>query len=122
MVRYHSAKSGTRRWPMAVFFNCLDLAALNAWVLYREVTGSNISRRNFLLKLVTSLCGYDEENVQIQGQVQGRPALLKRRQCQIGINRCENKSSAICSQCTKVCCGKHTHQKTLRNICASCYK
>ena len=33
------------------FFYILDLTAVNAWVVYTEVTGEKISRRNFLSSL-----------------------------------------------------------------------
>ena len=55
MVKHFSTKSASRRWPLAVFYNLLDMAAINAWILYRECTGSNTSRRNFLLELAEEL-------------------------------------------------------------------
>jgi len=36
---------------MHVFYNILDLAGINAWVLYKETTGENISRKDFLFQL-----------------------------------------------------------------------
>lgn len=53
MARKYSTKVSSRRWPLQVFYNILDLAATNALVLYREVTGTKISWRDFLLKLIT---------------------------------------------------------------------
>lgn len=55
MARKYSVKSGSRRWPLQVFFNILDLAAINAWVLYNEITGENISRKDFLFQLAEEL-------------------------------------------------------------------
>ena len=49
------SKRGTRRWPVAVIYNILDLACMNAFVLYKEKTGDSISRRDFIFKLVTEL-------------------------------------------------------------------
>ncbi|GFU06343.1 uncharacterized protein TNCV_4766221 [Trichonephila clavipes] len=43
------------RWPLQVFFNILDLAGINAWILYKQTTGENISRQDFLLKLAVEL-------------------------------------------------------------------
>ena len=43
------------RWPVHVFFNILDLAGINAWDLFKGVTRSTITRRNFLLKLASEL-------------------------------------------------------------------
>ncbi|XP_027856877.1 uncharacterized protein LOC114134454 [Xiphophorus couchianus] len=39
MVREYSVRAGTRRWPVAVFYNMIDMAALNAHVLYQACTG-----------------------------------------------------------------------------------
>ena len=53
MVRQYSFKAGTRRWPVAAFDNILDLAGINAFVLYKKKTGDKVSRRSFLFKLAT---------------------------------------------------------------------
>ena len=36
MARQYSAKEGTRRCPVAVFYNILDLAGINAFVVYKK--------------------------------------------------------------------------------------
>ena len=36
MARQYSVKAGTRRWPVAVFYNILDLVGINAFVLYKK--------------------------------------------------------------------------------------
>jgi hypothetical protein len=38
MCKMYSTKAGSRRWPLAVFFNVLDLASVNAKILYSEVS------------------------------------------------------------------------------------
>ncbi|KAF3837718.1 hypothetical protein F7725_009486, partial [Dissostichus mawsoni] len=55
MARQYSVKGGTRRWPVAVFYNVLDLTAINAWVLYRSCMSQNIPRRDFMLQLAQEL-------------------------------------------------------------------
>ncbi|MGH0124309.1 UNVERIFIED_CONTAM: hypothetical protein FKN15_066026 [Acipenser sinensis] len=52
MARQYSVKASSRRWPVVVFYNVLDLAA---FILYKECTRGNISRRDFILKLATEL-------------------------------------------------------------------
>jgi hypothetical protein len=44
--------SYSRRWSVLVFFNILDTAAINAWMLHKEVTGNKISGYHFNLRLV----------------------------------------------------------------------
>ena len=55
MLRMMSCRSATRRWPVAVWQNLLDIAALNGWIIYREVTGSKISCKEYLLSLIKEL-------------------------------------------------------------------
>ena len=55
MARQYSVKADTRRWPVAVFYNILDLAAINVFVLHKKQTGNKVSRRDFLFKLATEL-------------------------------------------------------------------
>ncbi len=49
MARNYSVNAGSRRWPLQVFYNILDLAAINAWILYKTVMQKDLSRRNFIL-------------------------------------------------------------------------
>ena len=55
MARQYLAKAGTRQWSISVFYDILDLACIDAFVLYKGRTGSSISRRDFILKLATEL-------------------------------------------------------------------
>ena len=52
-----STKAGCRRWPLAVFYNVLDLAGLNAYILFKKATGTNLQRRTFLMQLSAELRG-----------------------------------------------------------------
>ncbi|XP_072562559.1 uncharacterized protein [Paramormyrops kingsleyae] len=54
-VRMYSVRAATRRWPVAVFYNMLDLAAVNAYVLYKACTGWKGKRRLFLSLLAKEL-------------------------------------------------------------------
>ena len=55
MARQYLVKADTCRWPVAVFYNILNLAGINAFVLYKKRTGDKISRRDLLFKLATEL-------------------------------------------------------------------
>ena len=43
MARRYSTRAAASRWPVHVFYNVLDLAAINAWTIYRGVTGEEMS-------------------------------------------------------------------------------
>ena len=55
MARRYTVNAASRRWPVQFFYNILVLAAINAHVLYKLVTGSKISRRRYLLRLSKEL-------------------------------------------------------------------
>ncbi|XP_031627785.1 piggyBac transposable element-derived protein 4-like [Contarinia nasturtii] len=61
MLSCYSCKRKTNRWPMVVFSNIIDISALNAFVIFKEVspnwqtTQKTTLRRNFLRELGYSL-------------------------------------------------------------------
>ena len=55
MTRKYIVNAASRRWPVQFFRKILDLAAINAHILYKLVTGSKISRRRYLLRLSEEL-------------------------------------------------------------------
>ena len=55
MVRLYTTHAATRRLPMAVWTNILDMAGLNSWILFRKTSGSRISRCDFILQLFEEL-------------------------------------------------------------------
>ncbi|KAI5608003.1 dual specificity protein phosphatase 26 isoform X1, partial [Silurus asotus] len=56
MARMFSIRAATSRWPVAFFYNMLDLAAANAFILYKACTGWTFKRRLFLRLLAKELC------------------------------------------------------------------
>ena len=52
----YTAKSVSRRWPIQVFFNIFDMAAINAWIICKETTGINIKRRDFIFNITEKVC------------------------------------------------------------------
>ena len=96
-----SVKSGSRRWPIHVFFNVLDLAAINAWVLYKEVTGVTISRREFILQLCEELRSEYIEDRQSKKQRQEPLQSTSTRQ-EATINRKRKKCTIGCARETKL--------------------
>ena len=59
MVRQCSTRCQTRRWPSGVFYNTLDLALLNASVIFKEVNDIATTRRQFQMRLTEQLCGFE---------------------------------------------------------------
>ena len=63
MARKFSRKAGSRRWSPPVFYNILDLAAINAWILYKETARVIISSKKSIYQLPDKL-GSDLRNKQ----------------------------------------------------------
>lgn len=123
MLRMTSSRCATRRWPVAVWENLLDIVALNAWILFTEVTGSKISRKDFLLSLIEILTKKQEApNPKKCVRVDNYPEpTTKRRKCEKV--SCRNKASASCASCGMHLCGTHcadSVQKVSLSACEKC--
>uniref|UniRef100_A0A1A9V4M7 PiggyBac transposable element-derived protein domain-containing protein n=1 Tax=Glossina austeni TaxID=7395 RepID=A0A1A9V4M7_GLOAU len=65
MAKKYSAKSKCQSWVLQVFFNILDLAGVNAWLLYKETTGEEISGQKFLFQLAEEIGAEYQKEKQI---------------------------------------------------------
>ena len=124
MLRQLSTRSQTRRWPMSVFYNILDMCALNAWIIYKSVNKSSISRRDFQLSLLKELCSktfLDSENSQSQHPTEIQNVSLPRKRAHCAFKKCKNMSATVCIKCRNCICGKHSNgSKISFIICRSC--
>ncbi|CAK9803942.1 PiggyBac transposable element-derived protein 4 [Anthophora quadrimaculata] len=120
MARNYSVKSKSRRWPLQVFFNILDLAGINAWVLYKETTGGEITRQEFLFQLAEELAIEYQQELSKENQpipiASTSTGSRERKTCQIRYCK-DNKTNKICLKCKKYVCGKCTVEKP---ICKKC--
>ena len=63
MVRTYTCKRMTRRWPVALFYNMIDVSAVNAYIEWQQLHGENNRnfskkrRRKFLIHLGKELAG-----------------------------------------------------------------
>lgn len=128
MARFYSTKAGSRRWPVQVFYNVLDLACINAIILYREVTGLKISRREFILQLAIELqkmlvtkneTGSDMDVDLDDNMETDKSNQSTRKQCQIRYCK-NNKTSNVCCKCKRAVCGKCTGKTEKTVICRKC--
>ena len=132
MARFHTCKSSSRRWPVAVFFNILNCACINSYVVYCSTMKVKLSRRQFLLELIKELCKpkygvgsathYPAATQMSRNVLPANTAEIhqarKRKECQFV--SCGNKSSSFCQNCKKVCCNKHTSSKVTIVTCKNC--
>ena len=119
MARKYSMKAGSFRWPIQVFFNILDLVAINAWILYKEYTRSKISRKEFIFCLAEELTGENKDNICQRSDASFlSPSMSEvRKSCQVGYCK-KNRSNNYCIYCKKIVCGKCTNNT--QYICKKC--
>jgi len=123
MAKKYTCRTGTRRWPIHSFQNTLDLAAINAWVLYKEVTKEKISRRTFIRKLSEELA---ESQVQKRSCIPGQAPFAinsedetqPKKFCQVKVSCKRNRSVGVCNQCKKSLCGTCT--TLVQRVCKKC--
>jgi hypothetical protein len=112
MCRQMSTKAGTRRWPLAVFFNILDMGGINSWIIFKKNTGINMSRRNFIRQLAEQLTGYSHESTQ---PTEMNEKLDKRVRCEVRSSCRRNLTSTLCISCKRPVCGM-----CLQKLCCDC--
>ena len=66
MVRSYSTKRMNRRWRLVLFYNVIDVSAINAFIIWQGINYKNGNicmrqRRKFLISLGKELCGITEE-------------------------------------------------------------
>ncbi|XP_026215427.1 activating transcription factor 7-interacting protein 1 isoform X2 [Anabas testudineus] len=116
MVHDYSVRKGTQRWPVSVFYNLIDMAALNAHVLYQACTGEKERRADFLDHLATELAhsyvtgkkAMKEQELQNQPTT---PSPGKRALCQVKHCCTANRTTKRCAGCYRYTCGQCIKQK-----------
>lgn len=120
MSRLYSTHTCSRRWPLAVWANMLDIAVINAWVVFKKCSQSDISRRDFIIKLAETLIGKHDGNQQQNDQAHPCYENRKRKRC--ASSNCRNMTNAICRKCQKYICGNCAEKgsKAITLICNKC--
>ena len=70
MARKYNVKPGSRRWPLQVFYNILDLSAINAQILHKDTTGIKISIKYFIFQLDEELVSGNEDTFNSHSNLQ----------------------------------------------------
>ena len=123
MSKQLSTHSPCFRWPVAVWNNILDIAEINAWIIFRKATGQAISRRQFILNLCQQL---SEDYCQKRERLRPRPTIdipenivPQRRQCQ-ATRQCKNMTVTVCKACFRPTCGSCTKPEANRITITTC--
>ncbi|XP_050313063.1 uncharacterized protein LOC126748103 [Anthonomus grandis grandis] len=145
MVKQYSARRIYNRWPMAIFGQLLDIAALNSFILwdikYPKIKKSKDDRRYFLLQLGESLV---KEYIVRRYNNSGRLSktlrqymrdvvpdlasppvenqnerLVKSGRCYLCDRNRDRKSRQLCKECQNFVCAEH-HVKEVNKNASLC--
>ena len=127
MVREYSCARQTRRWPLAVFMNMLDVAAVNAYVLYMTKTPGFAANRSHKRRLFLRQLAEDLVGPQVARQravpAPNLPALgkkaVKRARCSICPRNKDTKVQKQCVICDNFVCPLHSKESKL-TMCTTC--
>ena len=61
MLRCYSTKATSRRWPLAAFFDLLDIISLNTFVIDKDIGMMQSNRRSFLISFGEQLCDKERQ-------------------------------------------------------------
>lgn len=132
VVRSYSCKRRTRRWPMCLFYNMLDIAAYNSYVIFISMNpgwneGKSHRRRLFLIHLSRLLIQIDDQDTSSQqstsqeshassSQSSEPQYLANRRRCRLCGSKKDRKTRLICLRCHNPVCSDH-----LSPVCRNCF-
>ena len=122
MTTLYSVKGASRHWPLHEFYNIVDMALINSWILYKQVFQSSINRREFIQRVTEELtasaptvsrkrlaekvCSLNDTNAS---------SIVKRR-ATCSTSKCRNRTSDMCQECNKPVCGRCATKKC--KLCA----
>jgi len=117
MLRMYSTKRMTRRWPMTIFYNMLDISTLNAFVIWMSLnpeweSKAKHRRRIFLMelgKLLVQAATTPSPPSVLEGG-HGPSKLVppqKRARCHCCARQKDRKSGMACVTCRRNVCKEH---------------
>lgn len=112
MLRCYSVKRMTRRWPMVIFYNMIDVSALNGYIIWvslhpTDFTRKANKRRQYLIRLGKELAGIQTVvNVEEHTSDAEEPPKKKRR-CFMCDSK-DRKTRTVCKKCKKNVCTEHS--------------
>lgn len=120
LVSSYTVKFKSRRWPVVVFCNVLDIACINAFLLYQESfptwkERSSDRRRQFLVSLGLSLINVTRNSRSSIEHAPRPTSSSARGRCYMCSRKEDKKQRSVCSSCHRFVCKDHS-----RCVCCSC--
>ena len=117
MTTLYSVKAESRRWPMHVFYNVVDMALINGWILYKQVCQSSINLREFMQRVAEELTGSAPtvsrkrraEEVCSSNDTNASSIVKCRVTC--STSKCRNRTTDMRQECNNSVCGRCATKK-----------
>ena len=99
---------------MVIFYNMLDISALNAFIISMSLNNENHAgkrgnrlRRSLLIRLAMELAGLqDEDTIQIQASLS--QSTRKRKRCSMCLAKADRKTKTLCETYSNHVCSDHS--------------
>ena len=95
MARLYTSNEAPRRWPLQVFYNILDIVAINAKIVYNEINDTKISSWKFILQLNQELSNVNA-TMMVKKLLMKKRSMKKEKDQQKGkFARCDNAKTTV---------------------------
>ena len=101
MTRPYTTRCASRRWPLSVWENILNITAINAKILFVKCTGNLINRRQFIFQLMKNLRSSRNQKVPVHLHLCRFSCSLPRSQKKMYGKSFNNATTYLCLSCTK---------------------
>ena len=120
MARKHTVRASTRKWSVHLFHNTLDLAVINAWVMYKEITNCSIRKRLFLQQLAEELSrSHSAKTTRFLQKISSDKDQSKiTKFCQVKKEYMKNCTVESRHECSRSLCGQCTAET--QRLCINC--
>ena len=116
----YSVTASSKRWPIHVFYDAIDLTLINSCILFRDICKSGVSCRKIAQPVVDELAGTTPKdttgknaNAQRNPLETNEPPEKKQKTC--ATLKCRNRTMDWCNTCWSLVCGK-----CAITICSNC--
>lgn len=133
MVRTYTSKRMTRRWPVVLFYNMIDVSGVNAFVLWQQLQGettnvfSKKKRRNFLMQLGKELAGLSSSSSTATRHATLQPNKRKVTAPEDQARKAKKTRCCLCERhkdrkCRQTCfaCKRNVCQEHSQLVCDQC--
>ena len=135
-IEEYTVRRKTNRWPLLLFFDCLDIGCYNSFIIMRKSSPS-YERKTFLKDLAfelakpfaekrlqklrnTTLHAHIRQAASLVGyHVPAEPGPVIRSRPTSGRCSCKRKTRSFCDSCSKPICPAH-RMTSKRTVCLSC--